>query len=84
MDSTQNCDAARFIIIIVFNLFNKKILIKHHKEDFYLVVVSLILILLVFFNDANFIDLIISVLSSLANSGISSLESNNDLNLYFL
>ncbi len=69
---------------LVFNLFNKKILIKHHKEDFYLVVVSLILILLVFFNDANFIDLIISVLSSLANSGISSLESNNDLNLYFL
>ncbi len=69
---------------LVFNLFNKKILIKHHKEDFYLVAVSMILILLVFFNDANFIDLIISVISSLANSGISSLESNNDLNLYFL
>ena len=69
---------------LVFNLFNKKILIKHHKEDFYLVAVSMILILLVFFNDANFIDLIISVISSLANSGISLLESNNDLNLYFL
>ena len=69
---------------LVFNLFNKKILIKDHKEDFYLITVSIVLILLVFFNDANWLDLIISVLSSLANSGISSLESNNNLNLYFL
>ncbi len=69
---------------LVFNFFNKKILIKDHKEDFYIVTLSIVLILLVFFNDANLIDLIISVISSLANSGISSLESNNDLNLYFL
>ena len=69
---------------LVFNLFNKKILLKDHKEDFYLTIVSIILIFFVFFNDIDLIDLIISVLSSLANSGISTLESNNDLNLYFL
>ena len=69
---------------LVFNLFNKKILIKDHKEDFYIVTLSIVLILLIFFNDANLIDLVISVISSLANSGISSLELNNDLNLYFL
>ena len=69
---------------LVFNLFKKKILFKDHKEDFYLMILSILLILLIFFNDINFIDLIISVLSSLANSGISPLESNNELNLYFL
>ena len=69
---------------LLFNIFNKKSLTKDHKEDFYLIILSLILILLVFFNNFDGLDLIIAVLSSLANSGITLLETNNNLSLYFL
>ena len=69
---------------LLFNIFNKKSLIKDHKEDFYLISLSLILILLVFFNNFDVLDVIIAVLSSLANSGITLLETNNNLSLYFL
>ncbi len=69
---------------LIFNFFNKKILLKNHNEDLYLIILSLILILLVFFNKFDSLDLIISVLSSLANSGITLLKSDLNLSLYFL
>ena len=69
---------------LLFNLFNKKVLVKNHNEDFYIITVALILIFLVIFNELNSLDLIISILSSLANSGISLLESDFNLSLYFL
>ena len=69
---------------LLFNIFNKKSLTKDHKEDFYLIILSIIFILLVFFNSFDGLDLIIAVLSSLANSGITLLETNNNLSLYFL
>ena len=69
---------------LIFNIFNKKILLKNHNEDLYLIILSLILILLVFFNKFDSLDLIISVLSSLANSGITLLKSDLNLSLYFL
>ncbi len=69
---------------LLFNIFNKKSLIKDHKEDFYLIILLLISILLVFFNNFDVLDVIIAVLSSLANSGITLLETNNNLSLYFL
>ncbi len=68
----------------LFNIFNKKILLKDHKEDFYLLASSLIFILLIYFNDFETLNIIIGVLSSLANSGLTLIESENNLNLYFL
>ena len=59
---------------LLFNLFNKKVLVKSHNEDFYIITAALILIFLVIFNELNSLDLIISILSSLANSGISLLS----------
>ncbi len=69
---------------LIFNIFQKKIILREHKEDFYLVILSLILILLVYFNDFSGLDLIIGVLSSLSNSGLSLISSDNNLSLYFI
>ena len=68
----------------IFNIFNKKIFMKDHKEDFYLLGLSLILILLIYFNSFDGLNVIISVLSSISNSGITLLKSDNNLSLYFL
>jgi len=69
---------------LLFNLFNKKILIKEHKEDFYLIILTIVLFILIYFNNYKSLDIIISVISSLANSGLSLLETSNNLSLYFL
>jgi len=69
---------------LLFNLFNKKILIKEHKEDLYLVILSIVFCVLIYFNDYQGLDIIISVVSSLANSGLTLVQSDNNLSLYFL
>ena len=69
---------------LIFNLFEKKILIREHKEDLYIILFSIILILLIYFNNYGGLNLIISVLSSLSNSGLSLINSNNNLSLYFI
>ena len=74
---------AMFNFYLVFNIFNKKILIREHKEDLYLLFLILILITLIYFNNNNTLDLIISTISSLSNSGLTLIKSNN-LSLYFL
>jgi len=68
----------------IFNIFNKKIFIKEHKEDFYLLFLSLILVLLVYFNSFDGLNVIISVLSSMSNSGLTLVRGDNNLSLYFL
>ena len=68
----------------LFNIFNKKILLKEHNEDMYLIILSLILILLIYFNNFEVLNLTISVISSLANSGITLINNDNNLSLYFL
>ena len=68
---------------LIFNIFDKKILIREHKEDLYLFLSSVCLIVLIYFNNNSGFDLIISVVSSLSNSGITLIKSNN-LGLYFL
>ena len=73
-----------FNFYLIFNLFDKKILNREHKEDAYLLLLSLILILLIYFNNNSGIDLIISVISSLSNSGLTLIKSENNLSLYFL
>ena len=69
---------------LLFNLFNKKILLKEHKEDLYLAVLTTILFVLIYFNNYKGLDIIISVVSSLANSGLSLVKTDNNLSLYFL
>ena len=69
---------------LILNIFQKKVIIREHKEDFYLVMLSLILILLVYLNNYSGLNIIISVLSSLSNSGLSLISSDNNLSLYFI
>ena len=69
---------------LLFNLFNKKTLIKEHKEDLYLILLSIIFCILIYFNNFKGLDIIISVISSLANSGLTLVKSDNNLSLYFL
>ena len=69
---------------LLFNIFNKNILFKEHKEDFYLFILSIIFCLLIYFNNYDGLDIIISVTSSLANSGLTLMKPDNNLSLYFL
>ena len=69
---------------LLYNLFNKKTLFKEHKEDLYLAVFAIILFILIYFNNYKGLDIIISVVSSLANSGLSLVQTDNNLSLYFL
>ena len=69
---------------LLFNLFNKNTLIKEHKEDLYLIILSAIFCTLIYFNDFDGLDIILSVTSSMANSGLTLIESDNNLSLYFL
>ena len=69
---------------IVFNLFNKNALIKEHREDFYLLGLCFVFCLLIYFNNYEGFDIIISVVSSLANSGLTLMKTDNNLGLYFL
>jgi trk system potassium uptake protein TrkH len=67
-----------------FNIFEKKTIIQKHKEDIYLVILAVILILLVYLDNYSLLNIIISVLSSLSNSGLSLINSDNNLSLYFI
>ena len=69
---------------LLFNVFEKRIITREHKEDFYLIILSLILILLIYFNNNEGLNLIISVLSSMSNSGLSLIDADNNLSLYFI
>jgi trk system potassium uptake protein TrkH len=71
-------------IFLLFNLFNKKNLLDGHKEDLYLIIFLILLFSLITFNDISAFNLIISIISSLANSGLTLLEQDNNLSLYFL
>ena len=68
---------------LIFNIFNKKILTREHKEDLYIFLLSIILVIFVYFNNNSGFDLIISVISSLSNSGLTLIETDQ-LSLYFL
>jgi trk system potassium uptake protein len=68
---------------LILNIFDKKTLAREHKEDLYLFLSLVCLIVLIYFNNNSGFDLIISVVSSLSNSGITLIKSDN-LSLYFL
>ena len=69
---------------LLLNIFNKDILIKDHKEDLYLILMTIVFCCLIYFNNYDGLDIIISITSSLANSGLTLMKSDNNLSLYFL
>lgn len=71
-------------LYLLFNLFHKKNLLNGHKEDLCLIISLILLFGFISFNDYPAFNLIISILSSLANSGLTLLEQGNNLSLYFL
>ncbi len=71
-------------LFLLFNLFNKKNLLHGHKEDLYLVISLILFFGFISFNDYSAFNLIVSILSSLANSGLTLLDQGNNLSLYFL
>ena len=68
----------------ILNIFQKRILVREHKEDFFLILLAIIFTLLIFFNGYDLLDIIISVLSSLGNSGLSIITVDNNLSLFFI
>ena len=68
----------------LFNIFDKKKLFKNHHEDFYLLGLVFILTLLIYFNDLDTLNILISIISSLANSGLTLITNDKNLSLYFL
>ena len=69
---------------LIPNMFVKKVIIRDHKEDFCLLVLAIVFILLIYLNNYSGLNIIISVLSSLSNSGLSLLNSDGNLSLYFI
>ena len=69
---------------LIINIFDKKIIMREHREDLYLILLAIVLILLIYFNNYGGLNIIISVLSSLSNSGLSLMNSDNNLSLYFI
>ncbi len=69
---------------LIFNILRKNTILRKHQEDLYIIVLSLILILLIYFNEYSGLNITISILSSLSNSGLSLINSDNNLHLYFI
>ena len=69
---------------LLYNLLDKKTLLREHKEDFNLIILSILLFTFIYFNNFEGLDIIMSVISSLSNSGLTLFKSNNNLSLYFL
>lgn len=69
---------------LIFNIFDKKTILKNHKEDIYLFLLAIFLILIIYLNEFDLLNVTISVLSSLSNSGISLKNNESNLSLFFL
>ena len=68
------------------NLFNKRKIINEHQDDIFIFFIFIIcsLILLITNIDLDFSKIIIGVLSSLSNSGITTSNVPDNITLYFL
>ncbi len=76
-----------FSLFFIFNLiFIKKKNLNYLSEDFYLLIYLLIIISLffVFFNQNNFMDILVSISSSVSNLGISLINTETNLTFVFL
>ena len=68
-----------FNIFFLFNFYNKKKIINNHQEDLFLIIFILILCLIMFYslNNLKISEILINILSSISNSGISFTKSIN-------
>jgi len=87
----------KFVVIICFllsilnifffsNFFDKRKIINEHKEDLAIFFIFLLFsfILLISVKDLNLAEILISVLSSLSNSGLAITKIPDNITLYFL
>ena len=66
-------------IFFLFSLFNRRKIINDHQEDLFLVVFISILSVVMFYTlkDVNISEVLINIISSISNSGISFTKSSN-------
>ena len=65
-------------IFLLFNLYTKKKIINNHQEDLFLIIFISILSLIMFYSstNANIIEVIINIISSISNSGVTFTKSS--------
>ena len=70
---------------LLYNLFLKRENLKDHKEDLY-IIISIFVFTMIFYllSDFNIFQSLLTVLSSIGNSGISITSIPNNYGLYFL
>ena len=70
---------------LLYNLFLKRENLKDHKEDLY-IIISIFVFTMIFYllSDFNILQSLLTVLSSISNSGISITSIPNNYGLYFL
>ena len=73
-------------LFFLFNLFNFKKLHNYHREDFFLIITILFFIIIfsIFIKELNLNHVIISILSSIGNSGIAITKMPEYTTLFFL
>ena len=73
-------------IFIFINFFNKRNLINNHREDYALIfLIALLSTILIFTsNQLDLNEILINVISSVGNSGITISKTQKDISLYFL
>ena len=75
-----------FNIFFIFNFYNKKKLINFHQEDIFLIILISVLSLTMFysFKSASISEIIINIVTSISNSGISFTKSVDNTIIYIL
>ena len=70
---------------LLYNLFLKRENLKEHKEDLY-IIISIFVFTMIFYllSDFNILQSLLTVLSSISNSGISITSIPNNYGLYFI
>jgi len=70
---------------LIYNIILDRDKLKEHKEDLYIILLVIIFSMIFYFtNNLNFISVILSVLSSFGNSGISIATVPDNFGLYFI
>ena len=73
-------------IFLIFNLFNKRKIINNHQEDIFFIIFISILSLIMFYSldNINMSEIIINVITSVSNSGISFTKSMDGTIIFIL
>ena len=73
-------------IFLIYNIFANKNFFKDHYEDFFIIFLAIIfsLILLLSSSNLSLSEVFISILSSINNSGITTISIQNNFSLYLL